>query len=227
MSPIRRDVLAGTALLTTGLLAGCVTGSDGPAGGTETPPPQTEGQTGGATDEPLTDGGGNDSSGTRPEGSGGPVVALVGTDPAPDLPVEPAVEVDESEGTGDSPPTLHVSLTNTSDTAVVVGEARAVLFEYVTDESGSLQLLPADEEYPVDGEDCLRLSEGVAVTEEYRTEEIGPGETIEADVKLYALPEYDGCVPVGEFRFVTTYSVGESVDALDQKGEWGFTVALD
>lgn len=224
MPPTRRDVLAGTALLTTGLLAGCTTGYRGPAGGDETPSPQS----GGPTDEPLPDGGdGNGSSGTRPEGSGGPVVAIVETAPAPDLSVEPTVEVVEPEGTGDTPPTLHVSLTNTSDSTLVVGEGRAVVFQYVTDESGSLQLLPAGEEYPVDGEDCLRLSEGVATTEEYRTEEIAPGETLEADVELYALPEYDGCVPVGEFRFATTYSVGESIDSLDQQGEWGFTVVLD
>ena len=223
VSPTRRDVLGGTALVTTGLFAGCMTGYSGPAGGSETPP-----GTGDPTDDPLPDGGdGNGSSGTRPEGSGGPVVAIVETAPAPDLPVEPAVEALEPEGTGDSPPTLHVTLTNTSDSAVVVGEGRAIRFQYVTDESGSLQLLPAEEEYPVDGEDCLRLSEGVATTEEYRTEEIGPGGTIEADVKLYALPEYDGCVPVGEFRFATTYSVGESIDTLDQQGEWGFTVVLE
>jgi hypothetical protein len=200
-----------------------MTGYSGPAGGSETPP-----GTDGPTDDPLPDGGdGNGSSGTRPEGSGGPVVAIVETAPAPDLPVEPTVEVLEPEETGDSPPTLHVTLTNTSDSAVVVGEARAVMFQYVVDESGSLQLLPAGEEYPVDGEDCLRLSEGVATTEEYRTAEIAADETIEADVELYALPEYDGCVPVGEFRFRTTYSVGESIDSLDQQGEWGFTVVLD
>ena len=225
MSPTRRDALSGTALLTTGLLAGCVAGGDGPAGATGTPTP--DGGEPEPTDEPLPNGDGNGSSGTRPEGSGGPVVALVGTDPAPDLPVEPAVSVGEPEGTGDSPPTLHVSLTNTSDSTVTVGEGRAVRFQYVVDESRCLQLLPAEEDYPVDGEDCLRLSDHVATTDEYRTEEIGPGETVEADVKLYALPEYDGCVPVGEFRFATTYSVGESVDALDRQAEWGFTVALD
>lgn len=228
MSPTRRDVLAGTALLTTGLLAGCVANADGPVRGAETPSPQDDGSVGRPTDEPLPDGdNGDGASGTRPEGTGGPVVALVGTDPAPDLPVEPAVEVVEPEGTGDSPPTLRVSLTSASDRAVVVGESRAVRFEYVTDEGGSLQLLPAGEDYPVDGEDCLRLSAGVATTEEYRTEELGPGETVEADVELYALPGYDGCVPVGEFRFSTTYAVGGSADALDRRGEWGFTVALD
>ena len=102
-----------------------------------------------------------------------------------------------------------------------------VRFQYVTDERGLLQLLPAEEEYAVAGEDCLRLTDTVAVTEEYRTEEIGPGETIEADVKLYALPEYDGCVPVGEFRFETTYAVGPSIEELDRRAQWGFAVVLD
>ncbi len=179
------------------------------------------------SDEPLPGDGDGNASGTRPKGSGGPSVALAGTDSLPDLPVEPAVSVLGPTGTGDAPPTLRVSLTNTSDATVTVGESRAVRFQYVTDEGGHVQLLPAEETYAVAGEDCLRLVEDVATTEEYRTEETGPGETVEADVRLYALPTYDGCVPVGEFRFETTYAVGESVDELDRRAEWGFAVIMD
>ena len=211
---------------------------DGGAGPTDTPSPgddtpdapsDTPGDPlpdGGSTDEPLPDDDGN-ASGTRPEGSAGPVVGIAETDDPPDLPVEPAVSVVEPTGSGDAPPTLRVSLTNTSDEAVVVGEGRAIRFQYVTDERGLLQLLPAEEEYAVAGEDCLRLTDTVAVTEEYRTEELGPGETIEADVRLYALPSYDGCVPVGEFRFETSYAVGPSIEDLDGRAQWGFAVVLD
>jgi hypothetical protein len=223
----RRRLLVGAALLTTGSLAGCVARGDGGTRPTDTPSSGDGTPTDGPTDDPLPDGGDGNASGTRPEGSGGPSVALARTDALPDLPVEPAVSVLEPTGTGDAPPTLRVSLTNTSDAAVTVGESRAVRFQYVTDEGGHVQLLPAEETYEVAGEDCLRLVDGVATTEEYRTEEVGPGEVIEADVRLYALPTYDGCVPVGEFRFETTYAVGESVDELDQRAEWGFAVVLD
>ena len=233
MTTTRRRVLAGAGLLTAGLFAGCVARGDGGDGPTDTPTPGAGTPTGEPSEEPLPGGGGDDgedeggAAGTRPEGSGGPVVGLVGTDAPPDLPVEPAVAVVEPTGTGDAPPTLRVSLTNTSDATVVVGEGRAVRFQYVTDDRGLVQLLPAEEEYAVAGADCLRLAEAVATTEEYRTEELGPGETIEADVRLYALPTYDGCVPVGEFRFETTYAVGSSVDDLDRRARWGFAVVLD
>jgi hypothetical protein len=232
MSPTRRDLLAGAGLLTTGLLAGCVANGAAPGGDpsetpdptetpTESPTPTPE-----PTDEPLPGGDDGDASGTRLEGTGGPGVTLVGTDPAPDLPVEPSVSVLEPVATEDHPPALRVSLTNTSDEAVVVGEGRAVRFQYVSDDRGILQLLPAESEYPVPEGNCWRLAEAVATTMEYRTEELAPGETITADVELYALPDYDGCLPVGESRFVTTIGAGASMESMAQ-AEWGFTVLLE
>jgi hypothetical protein len=229
MSPTRRDLLAGAGLLTSGLLAGCVAGGSGAPGGTPTPtasPTPTPTTSPEPTDEPLPDGGSGDDSGIRPRGTGGPGVTLVGTDPAPDLPVEPAVGVLEPVATEDHPPALRVTLTNTSDAPVAVGEGRAVRFQYVVDDARILQLLPAESEYPVAEGNCWRLSEAVSTTMEYRTEELAPGETVSADVELYALPEYDGCLPVGEFRFETRIGAGDSMEAMAQ-ADWGFTVLLE
>lgn len=230
MSPTRRELLVGAGLLTTGLLAGCVAGGTGSPNGTRTPtasPTPTPTASPEPTEEPLPDGGdGGPDSGTRPAGSGGPGVTLVGSDPAPDLPVEPAISVLEPVATEDHPPVLRVGLTNTSDDPVTVGEGRAIRFQYVVDDARILQLLPAEGSYPVDEGNCWRLNEAVATTMEYRTEELGPGETISADVELYALPKYDGCLPVGEFRFVTRIGAGDSVEAMDQV-DWGFTVLLE
>jgi hypothetical protein len=233
MQPTRRTLLAGAGLLGMGLLAGCVAAGTGSSDGTPSPnptdsPTPTPTATPGSGDEPLpgSDGGDGDAGGTRPRGTGGPGVTLVGTDPAPDLPVEPGVSVLEPVATADHPPALRVTLTNTSDAPITVGEGRAVRFQYVVDDARVLQLLPAEGEYPVAEGNCWRLSEAVATTMEYRTEELAAGETIAAAVELYALPDYDGCLPVGEFRFETRIGAGDSMESMAQ-ADWGFTVLLE
>jgi hypothetical protein len=204
MTPTRRELLAAGGLFTGGALAGCL-GAGGADGRTQTPTP---------TPEPVTDGGlpdddGDDDSGTRPSGTGGPAVSIVRVDDPPALPVVPAVEVLTAAATESTPPVLRVTLTNDGDTPVTVGGGRAVRFQYVVDESRDLQLLPVGdgESYPVPDGNCWRLEEGIATTEEYRTEELAPGATIEGVVGLFGLPSGDGCLPVGGFRFVTTVAV--------------------
>jgi hypothetical protein len=158
-------------------------------------------------------------------------VTLTSVDGLSDLPVEPGVEVLEPVATEDHPPSLRVTLSNTGEGALTVGEGRAIRFQYVSDDSGTLQLLPAEGEYPVPEGNCWRLTEGVATTMEYRTDELEPGEALEADVELYALPGYDGCLPVGEFRFETAYTVSTGdpdADAEDaERATWGFSVSLE
>jgi len=140
MYPARRQYLryvsgAGSVLVSG--LAGC-TGS----GPDETPPPGTGG-----------------SGETRPSGTGGPGVSIVSSDADTDLPVRPVVELVRDTATSEQPPRLRTTLTNTSDEPVTVGEGRAVHFEYVTDDSGALILLPgkSDREYPAEP-DCWRLT---------------------------------------------------------------------
>lgn len=209
MYPARRRYLryisgAGSVLLSG--LAGC-TGS----GPDETPPPGTDG-----------------SGETRPSGTGGPGVSLVTTDENLDLPIRPGVELVRDTATSEQPPRLRMTLTNTSDEPVTVGEGRAVHFEYVTDDSGALILLPGDSEpeYPAEP-DCWRLTEGIAVTEEYRTFEIESGSSSSRLVDLYATPDVDGCLPVGEYRFETTISIVSANAEPESSAKWGFSILLE
>ena len=101
-------------------------------------------------------------------------------------------------------------------------------FEYVTDSSGSLILLPGEtgSEYPA-VPDCWRLTEGIGVTEEYRTLEIAPGGSSSRPVDLYATPDGDGCLPVGEYRFETTVSIVSAEAEPKAHARWGFSILLE
>ena len=214
MSPTRRDLLRLAGLSGTALVAGCL--SNG--GPTATP-----------TDDLPTDTPTDDSGGTRPTGTGGPGVSVVAIDEAPDLPIRPTVEVVTEAATEATPPQLRVTVTNEADEVISIGEGRDVVFAYVADEDGLLILLPAGEEYPAEA-GCWRLTEGIAVTEEYRTTELDPGESTSQLLDLYALPGEDACLPVGQFRFTSTYSVARGPDRIPTEGssaEWGFTVTLE
>jgi hypothetical protein len=216
MDRSRRRWLRGLAGAGAVGLAGCTrlradgTDDGGPGAGTDP----------GGT---ATDGGSGD---TRPSGTGGPGVAVVAVDEPPDLPVRPAVAVVREAATPEHPPRLRTTVENAGDERVTVGEGRAVHFEYVSDGTGSLVLLPADGEYPAEP-DCWRLGEAIAVTQEYRTVDVGAGATSERLVDLYATPGDDGCLPVGEFRFETTVSVVTETAEPAASAEWGFSVVLE
>jgi len=219
MNPTRRRYLqyAGGAALPAGL-AGCI--------GTV---PETN-DTDNGTDD-LPDNGtanGTDGNETRPEGTGGPGVTIAATDDDPEIPIQPAVEVVREAATTEHPPRLRTTLTNTSDEAVSVGEGRAVHFEYVTADSGTLILLPpaGDNDYPAEP-DCWRLTDGIATTEENRIFEIAAGESSSRPVDLYATTEADGCLPVGEYRFETTISLTGGDAETDDAATWGFSVVLE
>ena len=207
----RRRFLGTGALLGTGLLAGCTgdgAGGDPSPSPSETPP--NDGSDGTASGTPPANG--SDSGDTRPRGTGGPAVTLASVDRRPSLPVRPTVEVVEPVATDDHPPRLRVSIENGSDGPITLGEARAVVFQYVTSESGELTLLPPGEDYPAEA-GCWRLTEGVAVTEEYRTVTLDPGGSYASELDLYGAPtEEDACLPVGEHRFETVFSVSTGGD---------------
>lgn len=171
---------------------------------------------------------GDGSGGTRPSGTGGPGVNIVSTDGDLDLPIRPAVEVLRDAATPEHPPRLRTTLTNTGDEPVSVGEGRAVHFEYVTDGTGALVLLPGESgrEYPADP-DCWRLTEDIPVTEEYRTFEIESGGSRSRPVDLYATPDVDGCLPVGEYRFETTITRVSADAEPESSAPWGFSIVLE
>jgi len=175
------------------------------------------------------DDGGNDSDGaggTRPEGTGGPGVTVVSVDADDGLPVVPSVEVVREAATEESPPRIRTVLEITSDESVTVGEGRAVHLEYVYDDTDALVFLPSDGEYPADP-GCWRLTDGVAVTEEFRTFEIDAGGSSSRTVDLYATPGEDACLPVGEYRFETPVSIGDPGSDPEPTGRWGLTILLE
>jgi hypothetical protein len=46
-------------------------------------------------------------------------------------------------------------------------------------------------------------------------------------VDLYATPDVDGCLPVGEYRFETTVSIVSSDAEPESSTTWGFSVSLE
>lgn len=171
---------------------------------------------------------GDDTDGTRPTDSGGPGVSITATDTDIEIPIAATVEVLRETATADRPPRLETTLTNTSDEPVRVGEGRAAHFEYVSDTEGLLTLLPAasPDEYPAEP-DCWRLTEGIAITEEYRTFDLAAGESRSRSLDLYASPDADGCLPVGDFSFETTVSLLDDDTQQESSATWGFTLTLE
>ncbi len=209
-------MLRSLGLVSLSALAGCLGGTAQPDDGlTDTPGDST------MTDNP---------GGTRPTGTGGPGISLRSVDAAPDIPIEPAVDVSEDVATDEHPPQIQVTLTNTSDSEILVGEGRAIFFEYVTDDSRELMFLPAEQEWPAEA-GCWRLSEGILITEEYRMETFAPGESKTKFVDLYGMAKEgeDSCLPVGEFRFETQISAQGEMGSSDdsQSATWGFSLVLE
>ncbi|MFC6798147.1 hypothetical protein [Haladaptatus sp. DYSN1] len=223
MSPTRRSLLRVGGLTAVGLLAGCVANGGGPADNDTTEPGNN------TTDDSLL-GPGNQSDdpagGTRPAGTGGPGVTVVHTDDQPALPLEVAIAVTNEAATDDAPPQLEVSVTNTSERSVKVGEGRAIIFQYAIDDREQLQLLPAGEAYPTK-KGCWRLTDGIAITEEYRIRTIEAGKTVTEKLDVYALKGGDGCLPVGTFDFETTYTVMNEKGEEQKQDRWGFTIAME
>ncbi|MDS0300854.1 hypothetical protein NDI76_19065 [Halogeometricum sp. S1BR25-6] len=236
MNTTRRSLVGTCGIGTLALLAGCMGngGGDtetetttGTETGTETPT-GTESPTDAETETPPGEGTGNETGGTRPEGTGGPGINIASTDDAPDAPVRPSVEVIEDTATEEHPPMLRATVTNESDQAVTLGEGRAIVFAYQYDTEEHLMLLPADEDYPAEA-GCWRLTDGIAVTEEYRTVTLEPGESTSQDLGLYGAPtQEDVCLPVGEYRFESTFSVMDEAGGEEQSSfTWGFGVLLE
>jgi hypothetical protein len=244
----RRALLRCGALAAVAAVAGCLGGADEPTSsggdggggsagnGTSMPDDRATDDTGtdaptpGGTDGLPGDTGTDDAGGTRPRGTGGPGVTLLGTDESTG-PLEHRVEVVTEAATDETPPLLRVTVTNGSDRSVRAGEARALVFAYRDDTERHLTLLPADETYPAEP-GCWRLAEHIAVTEEYRRLTLAPGERTERTLALYGAAGREACLPVGSFRFETTYRVAPAADDTPTEGErvertWGFSVGLE
>jgi hypothetical protein len=153
----------------------------------------------------------------------------------PDIPVEYEVAMAEPLATDEQPARLVVTIRNPTDSAVVLGEERAVRFHHVGSGDGALYLLPAAgrvEEFAEPG--CWRLTDGVAVATYYGTVAIPAGGSVSAESYVLGsadLPE-GACLPPGEHRVVTRGRAAASAepvlggndDATDF--EWGFTLRI-
>ena len=210
MSPTRRRYLRGVSGIGGAVcLAGCASGGPGD------------------DDRGVDDDSGDGTDGTRPGGTGGPGVSIVSTDGDVGIPIDVDVAVVREAATAERPPRLRTTLTNASDERVRVGEGRTVHFEYVSDDTGAVTLLPAGFEPPAEP-GCWRLTERIAVTEEYRTFELGAGESRSRPVDLYATPaDTDACLPVGEHRFETTVAIVSDDAEPRSSADWGFSVVLE
>lgn len=225
----RRHVLGTLSFLGAAALAGCLTTYT--AGEEETGGDGGQNGNGGGLPGGDDDGDGGDSGETRLRGTGGPGVTLAVRDPQPKLPLDIAVEVIRDVATDEEPPALRVSITNTSESAIGLGEGRAVVFAYRSSTDNQLTLLPADFDAPTT-KGCWRLTDGIAITEEYRTTRIEAGETLTQDLSLYASydeSQADACLPVGEHRFESVYTVFSDPDSMEESEQatWGFSVLLD
>ncbi|MFB6295666.1 MAG: hypothetical protein ABEH66_02350 [Halobacteriales archaeon] len=204
----RRPVLAGAGAACAFLLAGCT--ADGPGGPDDGP--QEESPT--------------------PEGV---PVDIVSRADKPDVPVEYGVEMVESLATPERPARVRVSITNTADSTVALGEERAVQFHHVTSADSTLYLHPASEDTytgPVNP-GCWRLTEAVAVPEYYGVIELASGDVRHAESLVYGhqkLPEGE-CLPAGEHQVETMGVTADDAEAIgdgdkETEFEWGFTLRV-
>lgn len=160
-------------------------------------------------------------------------IALIAVDEPPAIPLRPAVEVVEPAATTEGPPRLRVTLTNTAEFPMEVGEERAIVFAYVhSQEQPGLQLLPEPAaNYPAVGDGCWRLAEPIAIAEYYGIVRLAPGETTAADLTVWGSHDVgEGCLPTGRFRFLTAYTAArDETDGLDDAeftARWGFSLEI-
>jgi len=203
------------------------------AGCTSTGGPDDPGTTGSPTSGPTSTPTDTPSPTPSPTPRGTPVEVVSRAD-GPDVPVEYDATMAEPLATDDHPARVRVTIRNPTDSAVVLGEERAVQFHHVTSEDGALYLLPAGgrvEEFADPG--CWRLTDGVAVAEYYGTLAVPAGGSIDAESSVLgsaALPE-GACLPSGEHRVLTSGRAAGDADAVLQGGdatdyEWGFTLRV-
>lgn len=162
-------------------------------------------------------------------------VRIVSQADQPAVPIEYDIEMKTSIATMEQPARLGVTITNPTDTAVVIGEERAVQFHHVASTEETLYLYPAGDQpgqAPVEA-GCWRLTDAVAVPEYYGRIAIDAGAAVQADAYVYGhpgLPE-GTCLPDGDHRLRTTGVLGDDEAAFADESEltdfeWGFTLRI-
>lgn len=230
----RRSLLRAGAATVPVALAGCTTdalSNDDNGGGSD--PGADDTPTGSPGNTP-TDREGDERRHSTPLDE--PSVRVSDRDEQPTVPIRYEAEMVAPLITEEHPPRVQVSVTNTGDQPLVLGEERAVKFHHLNAGAGALYLLPAEAGDPTRAPTdagCWRLREPVAVATYYGTISLEPGETRRAVSAVYGhweLPE-DGCLPEGDHRVETSIGYGEDTDAVLGDGteqfDWGFTLSVD
>lgn len=159
-------------------------------------------------------------------------ISITTTDPRPDLPVRPNIEVVAPAATDAGPPELQARLENTADHTTEVGEERDIVFAFVSSEARpGLTLLPIESDYSPVESGCWRLTDPVVVPEYYGVVSLEPGQTIGRRLGVWATPDGEACLPRGEFRFQTSYAgardQGAAIEDPSWSGQWGFRLAVE
>jgi len=153
----------------------------------------------------------------------------VAPDSVPLLPATPAVSVADREGTAAAPASIAIRWRNDGEESIRLGEARSVSFQTAQSDEGSAYLLGdrwREWDDTVDFEDCWFVSGTVGGDAESRTIELTPGETFEAESRLYA--NDNECLTGGAYRFRTSVSVrGPPGAEHAERGDWGFVLEVE
>lgn len=120
--------------------------------------------------------------------------------------------------------TLRVTLENHTDHTLTIGDGPRRVFSTLGSEERdpSLLLLSVDEN-PLKRPGCWRVLRSPALSMVLGTVDIPAGDRASIDLAVWGASDNDleVCVPRGEFRFETTYSVA------GQRVPWGFTLTVD
>lgn len=176
-----------------------------------------------------------DPSPTPSQSANGTEVSIVSRADQPDIPIAYTVEMAEQIATTVRPARIRVTISNTTESQVVLAEERAVQFHHVASTNETLYLHPTGDDTwtgPVDP-GCWRLTEPVHPHMYYGTITLQEGETTHAESYVYGhehLPE-GTCLPEGDHQVLISGVVGDEESTPDGKDgtnfEWGFTLRIN
>ena len=162
-------------------------------------------------------------------------VSIVTTTAQPDVPFEYDAEMIESVANDERPARLRITITNSSDEVIALGEERDVQFHHVSSIERSLYLHPAGGETwdgPVDP-GCWQMTEYVPIPEYYGVVTVESGEVLQAESYVYGHPELpdEVCLPEGEHHLDTSGVVGSDETAVLEgtsvtEFKWGVTLRV-
>lgn len=132
----------------------------------------------------------------------------------------------------DGPPTISISITNQDHTDIILKGPTREVFGGETDTKKELNLLRSDEwdETQVENKTCWSLENELPLSgTEYETY-IPVNDERNVTLDILGNAHSNGCLPTGEYRFETDYSVLLPDDTGNKKiseFNWGFIIDID